>query len=237
MRRDWFVRMALLAASALALPACKTTDTQRIELPERLGAPIGVLAIELPTGALADGEAATFDIEFEIGWRGTVERSSMRAASRPDLQDAVLTQHRQWVYAVATRSRPCAAVKFVGVQHIAISRTGSRLAMPLEPARVERRVDVVEAEWIGGVDKLRPESVTAPEYPRDALLAGAYGTVGVMFEFGMDGKARDAFTINAVNDRWGMTKAALATVSRYQLKEPPVRPLKACQTFEFTLRN
>jgi hypothetical protein len=68
------------------------------------------------------------------------------------------------------------------------------------------------------------------------MLENAQGRIGVIFEFGPEGKARNAFSVNGVNDRWGLTRAAIDTVSRYELIEPPGRTLLACQTFKFELR-
>lgn len=235
--RRFPLRPLLLGGFALgALAGCTSLDTYQVQAPETLGSQVAVLAIEVPASALTEGETATFDIAFEIGWRGNVERSSMRATSRADLQDTILAQHRQWIYAVATRREPCAATTYAGVQHIALTRTGGRLSMALEPARVERQIEYSKAEWIAAMGRLRPESIRPPVYPDAALREGGQATVGVMFEFGPDGKARDAFAVNVANDRWGMTKAALAAVQRYELKEPPGRAIRGCQTFEFKLR-
>lgn len=220
-----------------ALAACKSLDTYQVRMPEVRGTQIAVLAIEVPANALAEGERASFDIAFEIGLRGEVVRSSMQATTRADLQDTILEQHRQWIYAVATREAPCAASTFAGVQRIAFTRTGGRLAMALEPARVERPLENVRADWFAArsMADLKPDSIRLPEYPRAALLEGVEGTVGIMFEFDADGRAGNAFSVNIANDRWGLTQAALATVKRYELKEPPGRTLRACQTFEFRL--
>ena len=95
-------------------------------------------------------------------------------------------------------------------------------------ARVERQIEYSKAEWIAAMGRLRPESIRPPVYPEAALREGGQATVGVMFEFGPDGKARDAFAVNVANDRWGMTKAALAAVQRYELKEPPGRAIRGC---------
>lgn len=232
------LRCGLACGLALVmLVSCKSLDTYQVRMPETRGTQVAVLAIEVPANALAEGESATFDIAFEIGLRGDVVRSSMRATTRTDLQDSILEQHRQWIYAVATRQRPCAASTYAGVQRIAFTRTAGKLAMALEPARVERELESVPAEWVAArsMADLKPDSIRLPAYPRAALLDGSEGIVGVLFEFDADGRAKNAFPVNVANDRWGFTQAALATVARYQLKEPPGRTVRACQTFQFTL--
>jgi outer membrane biosynthesis protein TonB len=231
-------RQIVLALCALLVAACKSVavDPYRIDLPDRLGVPIAVLELEVPAAALQENETARFDIEFEVDLRGHVERSRTTASTRPDLDQRILEQHRQWIYAISTRTNPCVANAFVGTQHVEFTRRDGKVSMALEPARVERNVSRAAAEWVAATMPLKPETARLPSYPRQALLDKVHGTVGVMFEFGPDGKAHDAFAVNGVLDRWGLARAAVDTVSRYELKEPPGRTVLACQTFAFTTR-
>jgi hypothetical protein len=110
-------------------------------MPEVLGAPAVVLSPEVPAGAIADGELARFEIGFTIDLRGAVVESRIESTTRPDLADAVLAQHRQWIYAVATRENPCQLRRFRGVQSIEVQRLDGKLVASGEPARV---IEVIE---------------------------------------------------------------------------------------------
>jgi len=231
-------RPIVIGLCTLLVAACKSVavDPYRIDLPDRIGVPIAVLQLEVPVAALQENETARFDIEFQVDLRGRVERSRTTASTRPDLDQKILEQHRQWIYAISTRADPCVATAFVGTQHVEFTRRDGKLSMALEPARVERNVSRAAAEWVAAKMQLKPETARLPAYPRQALLDHVHGTVGVMFEFGPDGKAHDAFAVNGVLDRWGLARAAVDTVSGYELKEPPGRTVLACETFAFTTR-
>jgi outer membrane biosynthesis protein TonB len=108
--------------------------------------------------------------------------------------------------------------------------------MPLQAAELMQPTTEAKAEPMPRIPPIKPESVVLPPYPGRALPDRAQGVVGVLFEFGPDGKVQDAFAVNGVTDRWGMTEAALATVRRYELREPPGRTVLACQSFEFMVR-
>jgi hypothetical protein len=214
-----------------------------VELPEGIGVPVAVIQLELPSGALADKETASFDIQFEINVRGVVVQSKIQASSRPDLAARILEQHRQWIYSVASRATPCRAVAFRGIQHIEVARSDGKLSMTLEAARVEEEIAVlsaIELHPTSGADKpalrLKASSRVIPKYPLKAIIDGVEGTIGVIFEFGPDGKARDPLIVNGGTDRWGLTDAALQMVSRYELEEPPGRTVVACQTVDFKIQ-
>jgi outer membrane biosynthesis protein TonB len=234
MRTLRFASTAGLAA--LLLVGCATSRGPRhqIELPDRAGVPIGVLEFEVPASALREGETAHFDVEFEVDMRGRVQESHMTSSSHPDMDTKILADHKQWIYAVSSRAKPCTAERFVGTQAIEFTRRDGKLAMKLEPARVDRTLEEVSAENVASF-ALKPESMRTPAYPRAAALDGVYGTIGVIIEFGPDGKVRSAFPLNGSGDRWGLTRTVMETVSRYELKNPPGRTVLVCQPFVFTL--
>jgi hypothetical protein len=82
-------------------------------------------------------------VDFEIDLRGHVQRSEMRASTRPDLQQRVPEYQQQWIDSIATRNAPCVAKTFSGTQDIEFTRRDGRLSMALEPARVQRTFNFV----------------------------------------------------------------------------------------------
>ena len=109
---------------------------QRVEMPLERDVPIALLAPELPAESLAEGEQLAVAIEFLVNLRGAVVKSRLLSSTHETLGQALLSQHGQWVYAVATTNDECTAMQFRGVQQIVIERKAGKLAIQAEPAEV-----------------------------------------------------------------------------------------------------
>jgi outer membrane biosynthesis protein TonB len=231
-------RLQLVGASALLLIGCAQPrgPGYQIDVADRIGAPLAVMELEVPAAALKEGETARFDIEFQVDMQGRVQGSSVKASTRPDLNQQILEQHKHWIYAVAPRARPCLAQTFAGTQQIEFARHSDKLAMQLYGARVDRALERLASEWAYSKASLKPESARMPEYTRLALIDGVQETVGVMFDFGPDGKASNVRPINFDGDRWGLMRQAVEAVSSWELRNPPGRTIHACHEFKFTLQ-
>jgi len=212
----------------------------RIEMPEVLGTPVAILAPELPAGALADGESARFEIAFTIDLRGTVVESRLASTTRPDLADAMLAQHRQWIYAVATRNDPCRMQRFRGVQTIEVQRREGKLAASSGPARVIEVLARRDAVRVDGEASLQPVNyrhvMGSIGYPRQALLDGIQARFAVVAIFGADGAVKDTYPVNAAYDRYGFAQSAMNAVRRLKVEPPPGHEFMACIPVNFQLR-
>lgn len=247
------LNLCLLAFLALTSTACATlppsappplrTDipgSTRIELPEVLGAPVVIVAPELPSGAVTEGERARFDIAFEVDLRGTVVQSRIESTTRPDLADAMLAQHRQWIYAVATRGDPCRMQRFRGVQTVEVQRRDGRLAASGEPARVIEVLAQCDAERVDHRDSLHPVNyrhvMSSIPYPRQAMIDGIQASFAVIAIFGADGAVKDTYPVNAAYDRYGFAQNAMTAVRRLKVEPPPGREFMSCIPINFLLR-
>ncbi len=247
------LRCVLTGSLAMALTACAVTETRsppplrpsmpggtRVFLPDVLGTPVAILAPELPAGAIATAERARFEVTFSIDLRGAVVESLMQSTTRPDLADAMLAQHRQWVYAVATSAGgPCRVQRFRGVQTIDVQRVGDKLVADGVPARV--------VEVIGGMNAqtVQKGSVTVPNYravmgsiiyPRAAMLANVEGSLSMIVVFGTDGAVKDAYPVNLAYEPYGFAQSALRAVRRLKAEPPPPNDFSACVPVDFRLR-
>lgn len=245
-------RCLLLSSLAVLLAACAVTDTNaplrprpdgpgaRIFLPRVLGMPLAILAPEVPAGTIAAAERVRFEIAFSINLRGAVTESVMQSTSRPDLADAMLAQHRQWVYAVATSaSGPCNIVRFRGVQTIEVERVGGKLVASGEPAHVVEVIAGIAARDIATDASSVPNyqsTMTSIVYPRSALLAGHERSLSMIIVFGADGAVKDAFPVNDAYDPHGFGASALRAVRRLKMEPPPPSDVAACAPIEFLLR-
>ena len=247
------LRCLLLSSLTVLLAACAVTETRsppalrpsvpggtKVMLPDVPGTPLAILAPELPAGAIATGERARFEIGFSIDLRGAVVESSMQSTTRPDLADAMLAQHRQWVYAVATSAGgPCRVQRFRGVQTIEVQRVGDKLVADGVPARV--------VEVIGGMNAqtVQKGSVTVPNYravmgsiiyPRAAVMAGVEASLSMIVVFGTDGGVKDAFPVNLAHEPYGFAQTGLRAVRRLKAEPPPPNDFTACVPVDFRLR-
>ncbi len=247
------LRCVLTGSLGMALTACAMTETRsppplrtsmpggtRVFLPDVLGTPLAILAPELPVGAIATGERARFEIAFSIDLRGAVVESSMHSTTRPDLVDAMLAQHRQWVYAVATRAGgPCRVQRFRGVQTIDVQRVGDKLVADGVPARVVEVLSGMNAQKVdtGGVTIVNYRSVMGSIiYPRAAVLAGVEGSLSMIVVFGTDGAVKDAFPVNLAHEPYGFAQTALRAVRRLKADPSPPNDFTACVPVDFRLR-
>lgn len=246
------LRCVLAGSLAIVLTACAVTDPHaplrprpdgpdaRIFLPRVLGMPLAILAPEVPAGTIAAGERVRFEIAFSIDLRGAVTESVMQSTSRPDLADAMLAQHRQWVYAVATSaSGPCNIVRFRGVQTIEVERVGSKLVARGEPAHVLEVLAGIAAQDIKADTLSVPNyqsTMTSIVYPRSALLTGHERSLSMIIVFGPDGAVKDAFPVNDAFDPHGFGASALRAVRQLKMEPPPQRDLAACAPIDFLLR-
>lgn len=247
------MRPILMGPFILLLAACATPPPApppslrpslaggtRIEMPEVLGTPVAILAPELPAGTLADGEGARFEIAFTIDLRGAVVESRIESTTRPDLADAMLAQHRQWIYAVATRGDPCRMQRFRGVQTIEVQRRDGRLAASGEPARVIEVLARRDAVRVDDDASLRPVNyrhvMGSIVYPSQALRDRIQARFAVIAIFGADGAVKDAYPVNAAYDRYGFAQNAMNAVRRLKVEPPPGREFLACIPIDFQLR-
>lgn len=236
----------LLAACATPPPAPPPSlrpslpGGTRIEMPEVLGTPVAILAPELPAGAIADGESARFDIAFTIDLRGAVTESRVESTDRPDLADAILAQHRQWIYAVATREQPCRMQRFRGVQSIEVQRRDGSLAASSAPARVVEVLARQSAERFDNRASIRPVNLQhvmgSIAYPGQAIRDRIEARFAVIALFGTDGAVKDTYPVNAAYDRYGFAQNAMNAVRRLRVEPPPAREFVACIPIDFLLR-
>lgn len=230
--------MSLVLAGCASTPA--PTSRTQITMPEVLGTPIAILAPELPAGAIADGERARFDIAFAIDLRGSVIESRVESSTRPDLADAMQAQHRQWVYAVATRHAPCAMRRFRGVQSLEVERRGGKLVANAEPARVIEVLATRKAALADGQQAPTPinyrQVMGGIAYPRDALLRGLQASFAVVAVFDQTGAVKEAYPVNAAHDSHGFSRSALDAVRRLKMEPPPSRDLTTCVPVDFRIR-
>jgi outer membrane biosynthesis protein TonB len=212
----------------------------RIEMPEVLGSPVAILAPELPAGAIADGEVARFDIAFTIDLRGAVTESRVESTNRPDLAAAMLAQHRQWIYAVATREQPCRMQRFRGVQPIEVQRRDGKLTASSAPARVVEVLARQSAERFDNRASIRPVNLQhvmgSIAYPGQAIRDRIEARFAVIALFGTDGAVKDTYPVNAAYDRYGFAQNAMIAVRRLKLEPPPAREFTACIPIDFLLR-
>jgi TonB family protein len=222
-------------ASTLRYP-----DAKRVELPDRLGKPVLVVAPELPAGALADGETASFEIEFTVDRRGQVTASHMVSSTHPALDDYILARHRQWLYAVATQEHLCATRRFRARQRIEVTQLGGKLSAPLAPAEVLEILQRVEHPDLTSGATLRVPNYRRVMrdilYPTAALRAGVEARLALLVQFDADGRVSDVFPVNAAFDEWGFTHAAMAAARRLHADPPPGRSSTACVPVEFRVR-
>lgn len=237
--------LAVLAAACATEPAAPTLRPSgpvatRIYLPAELGIPLAILAPELPAGSIAAGERARFEISFSIDLRGAVAESAMQSTTRPDLSDAMLAQHRQWVYAVATSaSGPCRIARFRGVQTLEVERVDGKLVAIGEPAQVVEVLGAVEARDMATDPPSVPNYrsiLSSTVYPRSALAAGIERSLTIIIVFGTDGLVKDAFPINDAYDQHGFGPSALRAVRQLKMEPPPPRELTTCVPIDFQLR-
>jgi hypothetical protein len=237
------VLLVAACATAPATPPSLRPDipgSTRIEMPEVLGAPVVVLAPELPAGAIADGELARFDIGFTINLRGAVVESRIESTTRSDLADAVLAQHRQWIYAVATREDPCRLRRFRGVQSIEVQRLDGKLVASGEPARV---IDVIEVRITPRANSRNALQIPnyrqvlgSIAYPRQAMVEGAQARFALLVTFDTDGNVKDTYPVNAAYDRYGFAQNAMNAARRLKADPPPSQAVMACIPIDFLLR-
>lgn len=236
---------------AAAVTACSTASkppppfTPRvqgatvIEMPEVLGTPVVVLALELPQGSVQPGETASFDIAFSIDLRGAVTESRIESTSRSDLADSVLATHKQWIYAVATRAEPCATRRFRGLQRIAVTQREGKLVSAAEPARVVEELETRRSERVDSgtpsVANYR-DAMLSIAYPRAALQQGVEARLALIVQFSAEGAVVDAFPVNAAYDRWGFAKSAMQAARRLRMDPPPQRALTTCVLIDFRIR-
>jgi TonB family protein len=242
-----------LCPLALMLAACATEPpvpppslrpdipgSTRIEMPEALGAPVVVLAPELPAGVIAVGERAQFDIGFRINLRGEVVESRIESTTRPDLADAMLAQHRQWIYAVATREDPCRLRRFRGAQAIEVQRLEGKLVASSEPARVLEVLEVRVTPRINSGNALQipnyRQVLGSIAYPRQAMVEGAQARFALLVTFDTDGSVKDIFPVNAAYDRYGFAQNAMNAARRLKADPAPSQAVMACIPIDFLLR-
>lgn len=221
-------------ASSLDFPGA-----QRIELPDVLGVPVAVVAPELPQGALPEGGKAAFDIEFTVDVKGQVTASKIVASSDPRLDATVLEQHRRWLYAVATRDRPCSAAGYRGLQRFEVTRRDGKLGAEVAPARV------LEVLSRGDRPNIQQGAVRVPnyravmsraEYPVAARRAGVEAKLALLVEFGADGVPTDVYPVNSAYDKWGFAAAGIQVARRLRAESDLGRPFTACLPITFLLR-
>ncbi|MDZ7653813.1 MAG: hypothetical protein U5L03_15325 [Burkholderiaceae bacterium] len=234
----------LLAACATEpkapTPQLSGPSATRIYLPAVLGIPLAILAPELPAGSIAAGERARFEIAFSIDLRGAVAESAMQSTTRPDLADAMLAQHRQWVYAVATSaSGPCSIARFRGLQTIEVERVDGKLVASGEPAQVVEVLAAVDARDVvtdpSSVPNYR-SILNSIVYPRSALVEGVERSLSMIVVFGTNGSVKDAFPIYDAYDQYGFGPSALRAVRQLKMEPPPPRDLTTCVPINFRIR-
>lgn len=250
---DWaFARRACIALVSLTT-ACAMSDNreppvlslsvpgaEQFDLPDVLGKPVLVVALELPEGTLQEGETALFEIEFAVDYRGRVTTSQMKSSSHPALDSRILAQHPDWMYAIATRADLCAMTRYRALQRIGIARRDGKLVAPIEPAQV---LEVHGRDKRPLVDDLKELSIPNYRnvvyripYPRAALIDGVEARLALIVEFGADGTVSDSYPVNAAYDRWGFTQGAMQAVRKLKADPAPGRTVLACIPLHFRLR-
>lgn len=220
--------------------ALKVSGATRVDLPDVLGKPVLVVKPELPHDALAEGEAASFEVEFTVDLRGRVSTSGVVSSTHPALDRYILASHRDWLYAVATRADLCATRRFRARQRIEITRRDGKLSSALSAAEV--------LEVLQRVDRPKIDEGSAPRvpnyrrvmndilYPTAALRQGVQGRLALLVEFDADGRVSDAYPVNAAYDEWGFAHAAIAAARRLRMDPPPEERLIACLPVMFLIR-
>lgn len=220
--------------------ASSVTKSSVFEMPDVLGAPVAIVALELPKGALAETDQARFDIEFVVNLRGAVTSSKILASSRPDLSADVLKQHAAWKYAVATRQDPCVVKQFRAVQSLNVERRDGKMKLALDPAVVVAVLGTEEFELSSGSElglkSNYGEVVSSMRYPMPGYREGVEASLAILAEFAEDGTVRDAFPVNSASDRWGFTATAVDAVKQVKLKEPTGKSFFACMPISFKFR-
>jgi len=215
-------------------------ESRVIEMPDVVGTPVAIVALELPKDTLGEGEQARFDIEFAVDIRGAVTTSMILVSSHPSLNEEILKQHKAWKYSVATRREPCVITRFKGVQSLHVERRDGELKATLDPAEVVERLvaqqHVVSPQRLSSLKSNYYEVMNSIQYPPSALRAGVEASVAVLAEFSEDGAVHDAFPVNAAYDRWGFTVAAVDAAKKLKLQEPTGKSFIACVPLSFKFR-
>jgi hypothetical protein len=229
-----------LLGPLLVLLAMRAAAGERVEMPLEHRVPVAVLALQLPPGSVVEGEQASAQIAFTVDLRGRVVESRLLTASTPAFGEALLPQHRQWVYAIATRNDDCTAVAFRGTQRIVVQRKDGKWRMDLAPAVVTELHERARFDSVSD-SALVPsyeEVVSRMRYPGSALRNGIEASFALLVEFDANGKVVDAAPINAAYDDYGFVQAALKEARRLQADTGLTqgRPWTACMPIRFRIR-
>ena len=214
--------------------------TQRIDLPDLLGVPVAAAPLQLPAEVFADGQHASFDIEFTTDLRGHVVGSKTAGSTRPDLDATILAQHRNWRYAVATRVDRCAARRYRAVQRIELERRAGDVKAEYGAARVVellgRQVVPKPAGTAGFIVPNYRTELARISYPSDALREGVEASFALYVVFNADGGVDDVFAVNAFDDRWGFIENAMRVARQLKADPKPGKPIMGCVPIDFRIR-